>query len=480
MVFVVAALGAAVGFSASLYIVGQESRPVFFEYNQAPVSKVSWGGDLDSRPDFVSASITATPAVVHIKSVYAKSSQDDPFGGFFGNMPGLQPQSSGSGVIISPDGYIATNNHVVKQAESVEVILEDKRSFSAKVVGTDPTTDLALLKIDADQLPYLSFGNSDEVQVGEWVLAVGNPFNLTSTVTAGIVSAKGRSLNILNEEFAIESFLQTDAAVNPGNSGGALINTQGQLVGINTAIASETGSYAGYSFAIPANIVRKVMQDLQEFGQVQRGIIGVSIRNINSEFAESEGLKTLNGAYVTGTIAGGAAREAGIKEGDVIVRVNKTPVRSSADLQGTIGTYRPGEVVEVELMRGEEKITLPVTLRDREGKTTLGSKSSGVANPKTNVSVETVLTLSGAVLQPLSEQDKLRTGLDKGVKLARISQGRFKSAGIPEGFVVTRANKRYVESPADLASVMNQRDGSVMLEGITSDGAQKSFLIEGN
>lgn len=430
-------------------------------------------------PDFVAASATATPAVVHIKSMYPASKQQDPFGGMFGAPGGAHPQSSGSGVVISADGYIATNNHVVRRAETVEVILEDKRSYKAKIVGTDPSTDLALLKIEAENLPFLSFGNSDELLVGEWVLAVGNPFNLTSTVTAGIVSAKGRSLNILNEDFAIESFIQTDAAVNPGNSGGALINTQGSLVGINTAIASETGSFAGYSFAVPANIVRKVMEDLKDYGQVQRGIIGVSIRNIDADFAQAEGLKTLAGAYVNGTIEGGAARAAGIKSGDVITKVNETPIRTSSELQGTVGTYRPGETVSLEVLRGGEVIQLDVVLRDREGRTTLTPKTNSddgnAAKPGPSNATATAL---GAVFAPIPAEDLQELGLEHGVKVTKLGAGKLKEAGIPLGFVVTRVNKQYVLQPSDVAKHLSSSDGSVLVEGFTVTGEKMFYAFE--
>jgi serine protease Do len=370
--FLVAASGAAIGYGAMHVAIPDQTSPLVTTAPSPQIVQAAYDtprppGD---APYFVDAAAAATPAVVHIKSIYAADPRQDQMSRFFGvpEHGGMQPQSSGSGVIISQDGYIATNNHVVRKAEKVEVTLEDKRSFMAEVVGTDPTTDLALLKIDAAALPFLTFANSDDVMVGEWVLAVGNPFNLTSTVTAGIVSAKGRSLNLLREDLAIESFIQTDAAVNPGNSGGALINTGGALVGINTAIASETGSFAGYSFAVPSNIVRKVMQDLKEFGKVQRGIIGVQIRTINAQFAEEEGLSVLNGAYVVSAIESGAAAAAGIQSGDVITKVAGKFIGTGSDLQGIVGTYRPGDKVQLEVMRGTEQLNFDVVLRDPAGK----------------------------------------------------------------------------------------------------------------
>lgn len=433
-----------------------------------------------SAPDFVAASAASTPAVVHIKSYFENSGGKDPFGGLFGDPfqgNNGRPQASGSGVVISADGYIATNNHVIRNADKVEVILEDKRSYEAEVIGKDPTTDLALLKIEESGLHHLRMANSDVVTVGEWVLAVGNPFNLTSTVTAGIVSAKGRSLNLLNEEFAIESFIQTDAAVNPGNSGGALVNTNGELVGINTAIASETGSYAGYSFAVPVNIVRKVTEDLKEFGEVQRGIIGVQIRNINAQFAEKAGLKTLHGAYVSGTIPGGAAQDAGIKKGDVIDRINATSVNSASELQEIIGTFRPGDKVNVRVLRDNEYRDLTVTLRDREGRTTLGKKMIGKAEKDDDPTLAMGGDL-GASLEQITFKDKFELGIESGVKVKELKQGRLQDAGIEKGFIITRVNKEYVETPKDVADLVKAADGSILIEGVTSEGKRKFYAFD--
>lgn len=290
--------------------------------------------------------------MVHVKTTFQTSTRNystDPFFDFFFGRPERsypqQPQErvgTGSGVIISEDGYIITNNHVVQKSTNVEVTLNDKRSFPATVIGTDPSTDIALLKIDAKNLPVIPFGNSDALKIGEWVLAVGNPFNLTSTVTAGIVSAKARNINILDADMKIELFIQTDAAVNPGNSGGALVNTRGELVGINTAIASQTGSYTGYSFAVPISIASKVVADLKEFGVVQRAVLGVEIRDINDEFAKEKKLTLLNGAYVVNVVENSSAQDAGIEPGDIITNINGTKVKSVAQLQEQIGRYRPG------------------------------------------------------------------------------------------------------------------------------------------
>ncbi|MBK7964486.1 MAG: trypsin-like peptidase domain-containing protein [Bacteroidetes bacterium] len=335
------------------------------EKKYSPFQAVNYSGPLSAPTDFVIPAEASVPTVVHVTTTYPKQSGFnnqfmDPFNFFWGQpnqreMP--QQQSTGSGVIISDDGYIVTNNHVVENGEEVNVTLDNKESYKAKVIGLDPSTDLALLKVEAQNLPYAAWGNSDQVKVGEWVLAVGNPFNLTSTVTAGIISAKARNIHILpNQKFPIESFIQTDAAVNPGNSGGALVNTRGELIGINAAIASNTGSYSGYSFAIPVNIVKKVVNDLMEYGTVQRGFIGVSIRDVDAQFAKEKELKSLQGVYINGLTEEGAAASAGIKEGDVITSINGIPIKTSPELQEQVGRYRPGDKIDVTVMRnGNEK-----------------------------------------------------------------------------------------------------------------------------
>lgn len=482
--FSLAFLGAALGFGVMHWMTPpattgfQPTKPALLAAHQTNLPTVS-ADRTTELPSFVQASAMATPSVVHIRSFFAEQTAD-PFHGFFGNpfQGGARPQSSGSGVIISKDGYIATNNHVVKNAEKVEVTLEDKRSYTATVVGTDPTTDLALLKIDEDELPFLPFGNSSDVLVGEWVLAVGNPFNLTSTVTAGIVSAKGRSLNLLNEEFAIESFIQTDAAVNPGNSGGALINTIGQLIGINTAIASETGSFSGYSFAIPVNIVRKVMEDLREYGEVQRGIIGVQIQNINAQVAEKYGLETLEGALVTGTIQGGAAQAAGIVQGDIITKVNQTPIRGASELQEEIGIYHPGDKVQLTLIRDGETRQMEVILRSREGKTTLTERNTDVGMDDAGKDEGNFNAKLGVQMEPISVSEKTQLGLENGVKVLKLRQGKLQEAGLQEGFVITRVNKHTVETPKDVERYVVGSEGGILIEGVTPTGKKQFFAFE--
>lgn len=321
--------------------------------------------------DFTAAAEASVGAVVHVKTritVYGSGRQQyaDPLYEFFFGRPQQVPmqeaQASGSGVILSEDGYIVTNNHVIEQANNIEVVLNDKRTFSAQLIGRDPNTDLALLKIDATGLPTLPMGNSDELKIGEWVLAIGNPFNLTSTVTAGIVSAKARSINILSADMKIESFIQTDAAVNPGNSGGALVNTRGELVGINTAIASQTGSYAGYAFAIPTSIVQKVVSDLRQYGNVQRALLGIRMLDITSEVQQYYGLSTLQGVFVAEAIQGGAAEQAGVRAGDIITGVDGHSVNSSSQLQENIARKNPNDKVKLSILRDEKRVEIEVTL----------------------------------------------------------------------------------------------------------------------
>lgn len=357
---------------------------VYFDYNQTivinqnPNTPVQTVGLMDINTEsvnFTHAAEKSINAVVHVKTMYkgVVYSYGDPLLDFFfgnGNAYYKPPSAgSGSGVIVSPDGYIVTNNHVINNATEIQVVLNDNRSFSASLVGSDPSTDIAVLKISEDNLPFLQYGDSDQIKIGEWVVAVGNPFNLTSTVTAGIVSAKARSINILSQQFAIESFIQTDAAVNPGNSGGALVNTNGELIGINTAIASQTGSFMGYSFAIPVNIVKKVVSDIKKYGKVQRGIIGVNIIDLNAEIAEQLGVEQINGVYVTGTSKGGAAELAGIETGDIIIALGDVKVNNVPELQEQASKYRPGDKIQVTVIRKGKTRTMNLIFKNEKGET---------------------------------------------------------------------------------------------------------------
>ena len=374
-----------------------------------------------------------------------------------------QQMSTGSGVIISDNGYIATNNHVINNAEKVEVTLNNNKTYTAEIVGKDPNTDLALLKIEETGLPYITYGNSDDVKVGQWALAVGNPFNLTSTVTAGIISAKGRSINALEANaskgsYPIESFIQTDAAVNPGNSGGALVNTTGELIGINSAITSNTGSYAGYSFAVPVNIVKKVMADLLEFGTVQRAFIGVSIREIDNKLAEEKNLNLYQGVYVAGLTEGGAADIAGVKEGDIITKIGEAKVNSSPELQEQVSKYRPGDKVNVTVIReGKEKV-MALMFKNKNNNTDLMKKEK-----------LSVVKALGAVFEPISQDEMRRLRIANGIKIKQLGEGKLASSGIKEGFIITSIDKKAVTEVEDL-NFLESKKGGVLIEGVYPNG----------
>jgi len=416
--------------------------------------------------DFTFAAEQTINSVVHIHTEFQQR-YNNPFQDFYRYFYGYEPRpltGSGSGVIITEDGYIVTNNHVIDRASKISVTLNDKRTYEATVVGTDPTTDLALLQITEKQLPFIKFGNSDAVKVGEWVLAVGNPFNLTSTVTAGIVSAKGRSLHILGGGTSIESFIQTDAAVNPGNSGGALVNTQGELIGINAAIASNTGSYAGYSFAIPVSIVKKVVVDIIELGDVHRAYLGVSIRDINAELASQISLSDMKGVYVENLIQGGAAEKSGIRSGDVILNIGGNPVNNVPELREIVARFRPGDEVAMLVRRDGKEKELKLTLLNAEGE-------SRIAKP-----AETrVAKMLGASFQELSDNDKRKLGIRSGVKINNLENGKLKSAGIREGFIITRIDNTNVNSVNELLSLLNSKKGGILIEGIYPNGLRAYY-----
>jgi serine protease Do len=427
--------------------------------------------------NFVDASESSINSVVHVTTKTVRTTvQRDPFYEFFygpgtGNREFKQYGSgSGSGVIVSSEGYIVTNNHVINEANEIEVILNDNSKYTATIVGSDPSTDLAVLKIDAKNLNPISLGNSDDLRVGEWVLAVGNPFNLTSTVTAGIVSAKARNINLLsdrtsNNTVPIESFIQTDAAVNPGNSGGALVNTKGELVGINTAIASQTGSYAGYSFAIPVNLMQKVMRDLIDYGIVQRGFLGVQIADINQEIKEKNELPNLKGVFVSKVVEDGGADNAGLKDGDVILKIGSKEINSVAALQEEIGKRRPGDKVTVTIRnkKGNEEI-VDIVLRNSEGETKLLSKSE--------ISKNTAL---GATFVALTEKEKKEMNVTYGVKIKTLNSGKLKSIGFEEGMVITKIDHDPVETVEELSTKLSASGKGVLVEYLTKSG-KRDFI----
>jgi serine protease Do len=435
-------------------------------------------GSPESNINFVQAADMSIHAVVHVKTTYgseptSNNNSYDPFRDFFWGNPNPGPQvATGSGVIISGDGYIVTNNHVIDKGDKVEVTLNDKRTYTADVIGKDPSTDLALLKIKETGLPYLIYGNSDDVKVGEWVLAVGNPFNLTSTVTAGIVSAKGRNINILanNQQDGapspIESFIQTDAAVNPGNSGGALVNTSGQLVGINSAIASNTGSYTGYSFAIPVDIVKKVVNDLLEFGKVQRAFLGVSIHDIDSKFAKDNGIIDMKGIYVNGTTAGSAAEIAGIQKGDIITKVSNIEVNTTSSLLEQVGKFRPGDKINITLKRDGKEMEMPVELKNQEGNTKLVNKE-----PEVNTSA------LGATFESVDPSEMKKLGINNGLRITSLDGGKLRSAGIKEGFIIMSIDKKKITTREDLQSALNNKQGGVLIEGIYPNGVRAYYAF---
>ena len=397
-----------------------------------------------SPTDFIQAAEVATPAVVNIKALLSSGSD------WRSSLTG----SSGSGVIMSPDGYIVTNHHVVERSTDIKVTMADKREYKAKLVGSDPSTDIALLKIEEENLPFVVFGNSDSIRVGEWVLAVGNPFNLESTVTAGIVSAKGRNINILGGGASIESFIQTDAAVNPGNSGGALVNTVGELVGINTAIITESGSYEGYSFAVPSNLVQKVVRDLREYGDVKRAFLGVGIEDLDSETAREIGLPNAEGVYVTRVNIQGAASDAGLKTGDVIIGLNNTRLKSSAELQEIVGRYRPGDGINLDYWRDGKKYQVRLMLKDSNNSTTVAQ-----------VRGDEMEDDLGLELRNLTREER-RTLRLQGAMVSSIRRGSTVSGvNMQPGFLITSVNGNRVSSAAEAIDAMKSAYNNLVLDG---------------
>lgn len=467
------ALGSYHSFSASkastiIYEPSRVQQPIHVT-NLAPSASQT------ATPNLVSAAQIATPAVVHIKATYeAKASQiqrersplDQLFKEFLGEgfSHGLkehksQPQqTAGSGVIIAADGYIVTNNHVIDRADQIEITLDDNRRYTAELIGQDPATDLALLKIKEEGLSYLLLGNSDTLQVGEWVLAVGNPFNLTSTVTKGIVSAKSRNINLpRDKKLHIESFIQTDAAVNSGNSGGALVNLKGELVGINTAIAAPTGTFAGYAFAVPSALVKRITDDLKKYGIVQRGMLGVHIGNVTADLAKEKGLKQLNGVYVGEVIKKSAAEKAGLKGGDVIVAINGNKVKNTSELQEQVARYKPNDKLRVTYYRKNKERTVTVILKGAE--------------PQNEI--------AGATFENLQQQlPKSSTGIKGRVSLKSLKAGPWKQAGIKPGFILTAIDNVPVTHVEQLKSLLDSKEKAFLVDGFyPEDGQAVSYAV---
>ena len=474
----------------------EEQQKIHFANN--PVNIASSAGN----PDFTQAAAAVAPAVVHIITTYDGSGSNqqqvnpfDMFEEFFGRPSTPQrrrsAKASGSGVIISTDGYIVTNNHVVEDADKIEVELTDKRHLEAKLIGRDPDTDLALIKISAKDLPIVKFGDSDKVNIGEWVLAVGYPLGLQSTVTAGIVSATGRPLGLLGQEerqnslrmnpnevplnTAIESFIQTDAVINRGNSGGALVNASGELVGINSAIASPSGYYAGYGFAIPVNLVKKVSNDFIEFGKVKRGYVGITFSELNAQVAKELGVDHFKGLYVQDVVEGGGAQKAGIKQGDIVTKINGREIISSAVLQEAIGRLHPGDKVQLSILRDGKERNISVTLHGEE----VNEKASEQESSKSATQIYNDL---GAGFIPLSKEKREQMGLRSGVVLTEIRQGGlFDLYDVPRGLIITSINGQAVNNIDEIESALAKgRNNMIQIAGVSSDGAsvRLSFPIK--
>lgn len=504
-VALVAAVGSGAAIGTSTYMMKHQQYAVSGDsisnvFSQ-PVRMVNYASVAAENTDFTVAAESAVHGVVHIMATQNASESSsrgqyiDPFEYFFGfggggsfQRPKAQPRvGSGSGVIISTDGYIITNNHVIDGADELEVTLNDNRKFEAKLIGTDPATDIALIKIEAKDLPTIPFGDSEKLKVGEWVLAVGNPFNLTSTVTAGIVSAKGRSIPSLDKS-KIESFIQTDAAVNPGNSGGALVNTKGELIGINTAIYSETGNYAGYSFAVPISIAGKVASDLKQYGTVQRAVLGVkivgvgdlmdqlSMPNLPDEYREElkgkkENIKVSEGAYVDEFVDRSVAKEAGIEVGDVIISVNGVKVKSANALQEQIGKYRPGDKVTVKVNRKGTEKSFEVQLKNAQGSTKVITPDDGTE-------------MLGGAFKALTDKEKREYGVSYGIEVTGLTNGKLKDVGIKKGFIIMIVNNQRVKTPEDLEKIVDDilhgrtEDQGLFIKGFYPNGRTKYYAID--
>ena len=442
--------------------------------------------------DLTYAAEKSLPSVVHILStknskVQTVEVENDPFSdffsdpfGFFGNPQGNggkqrrsvrtpKQQGSGSGVIISADGYIVTNNHVVADADELTVTLNDNKEYSARIIGTDKASDLALIKIDGKNLPAITIANSDDIKVGEWVLAVGNPFNLTNTVTAGIVSAKARSLY----QNGVESFIQTDAAINPGNSGGALVNTRGELIGINAMLYSQTGSFSGYGFAIPTSIMNKVVADLKQYGTVQRALIGIQGQDVKNyvdakkDKSEDIDLGTMEGIYVAKVTEESAAEEAGMKEGDVITAIDGKPVNKMAELQEVLAKKRPGDKVSVTYLRDKKKATKTVTLKNEKGNTQVVKKAD--------------LDVLGGNFRAITNAQKEQLNIGYGLEVLKVNSGRLKTAGITKGFIIQRVNDNAVKTIDDLQNAVKEastsKDPVLYIQGVYPTGKKAYFAV---
>ena len=426
----------------------------------------------DNYPDFTYAAETCVDAVVYVKVSATQTIQQNPgsiFDFFFGFPQQNAPQQreltgSGSGVIITPDGYIVTNNHVIDGATKIEVTLNSNQTYPATLVGTDPATDVALLKIEANGLPSIPFGDSDKLRLGEWVIAIGSPYDLRSTITAGIVSAKGRSMPNYTGEFKIESFIQTDAAVNPGNSGGALVDKNGNLVGINTAIISQTGSYTGYSFAVPSNIVKKIVYDLMDFGSVKRAVLGITMQPIDDKIAKELKLSSLNGVYIVEVSKSGAADKAGVKQGDVLVAIDSIRITTPSSVQEAVSRFSPGDKAELTVLRDGKEHVLKVTFK-------------GTAQENGEETADGAIAFYGSSIKEASKETLERLGLKNGVEIVELGPGKLMEAGAVEGFIIQYVNNQEVKKPQDVIDIVKKSRRSVVVEGMTPSGRTGFFAF---
>ena len=466
----IALLSAAVGGLTAYAVVNAMTK------SQVRVVETSEGAQFrtvnlsqDNWPDFTYAAESAVDAVVYVKVVSTQTQQQAPssiFDFFFGFPEGGMPQQrervgSGSGVIIRVDGYIVTNNHVIDGATRIEVTLNNNQTYPATLVGTDPATDVALLKVEATGLPVIPFGDSDKLRLGEWVIAIGSPYDLRSTITAGIVSAKGRSMPS-NGEFKIESFIQTDAAVNPGNSGGALVDKTGNLVGINTAIISQTGSYTGYSFAVPSNIVKKIAYDLMDFGSVKRAVLGISMKPIDDKIAEELKLSSRNGVYIDEVSKSGAADKAGIKAGDVLIAIDSTKITNPASVQEAVSRFSPGDNAVVTVLRDGKELKLDVTFK-------------GTSQDTGTVSEDGSIAFYGSSIKAADEETLERFGLKSGVQIVELGPGKLMEAGAVEGFIILYVNDHPVKTPQEVIDIVKKSKRTVFIEGVTPSGRTGYF-----
>ena len=432
-----------------------ENNDIQLTYNanksdDVEVTNVSLGNvRVAGSTDFCDAAEKCMPAVVHIKTSYNQPTYTL-YDFIFGTQSAMQVSSSGSGVIVSSDGYIVTNNHVIENAEIIEVVMNNKKSYTGKIIGRDATTDLALLKIEESDLPYLTYGNSDDLRIGEWVLAIGN---------------KARNIDANSGNQVIESYIQTDAAVNPGSSGGALVNANGELVGINSAIASQTGSYVGYSFAIPVNMVRKIVADLVEFGSVQRAYMGIEMIDLDAQIAKKLNVDEVSGVYVSKLVSGGAAEKAGIRSGDIILGINDSKINSATELLEAVSLYRPGANVTLDVKSGSSTRKVDLTLQNRYGSVELLKSSER-------------MEALGARLEPVNDQLKSRLRIRNGVQVTDLVAGKLAASGIQNGFIIVRANNKNINSVQDLENAIKSSGNAIFLEGIYPNGMTGYYALK--